>query len=306
VKRDSVEVRRFAGPGCYAFAPRLRVAHLTDQHVGRVTPHSIQREAIRLTNAQQPDFIALTGDFVGHSTHYLDVLTELLSQLNAPAYAVLGNHDYWAGAEEVAAALAKAGVTLLRNAHTQIYLKGQALQIVGLDDAYTGHANLEEAVKGLDPQVPALGLSHIPEEADALWSRGVPFVLSGHTHGGQITVARLHELSLGRFAGHRYVHGLYGNRAADRSPFGTQRGAVYVSAGIGASVVPFRLGERGKREVAVFDLGTPPGTIAEHHAEQTPLPGRPPSERKQRQRHARVLRKQDKRQRRAAKDTSHH
>ncbi len=135
-----------------------------------------------------------------------------------------------------------------------------------------------------------LGLSHIAEEADGLWHDGVPLVLSGHTHAGQVTLARLHELAIGKLAGHRYVHGLYGSRAGDEHP-----GAVYVGAGIGAAVMPLRLGERGQREVAVFELGELPGWLDEHHAEQPALAGRAPSEKVKRQRAAAVARKQRKR-----------
>jgi hypothetical protein len=92
-------------------------------------------------------------------------------------------------------------------------------------------------------------------------------VLSGHTHGGQLTVARLHEFTLGRLGGHRYVHGLYGQRALAARPVG----AVYVGAGIGAAVLPFRVGDRGNREIAIFELGLTVGAFDEHHAEQAAL-----------------------------------
>ena len=132
---------------------------------------------------------------------------------------------------------------------------------MGLDDAYTGHARRDEAVKGLRKDLPVIGLSHIAEEADGLWRYGVPLVLSGHTHGGQVTLARLHELAVGIVAGHKYVHGLYGSRRHADHGGARAQGAVYVGAGIGAAVVPFRLGERGKREVAMFELGCEPGRL---------------------------------------------
>ena len=138
--------------------------------------------------------------------------------------------------------------------------------MVGLDDSYTDHHDVDAATRGLDLSHPILGLSHIAEDADALWSRGVPLVLSGHTHGGQITVARLNELALGHLIGHRYVHGLYGDRAG--------HGAVYVGAGIGASVMPLRLGERGQRELTFFELGAEAGDFLEHHDEQPAFTGR--------------------------------
>jgi uncharacterized protein len=295
-KRNRIEVRRFAGPAKYAktMAP-VRVAHLTDLHVGRVTPFAIQREAQALVNAQKPDLIAVTGDFVCHSQVYLDQLTSLMAGFTAPVVAVLGNHDYWAGAEEVCLALRRAGVEVLRNQNTTFTVRGQHLQIVGLDDAYTGHARRERAVAGLRKDLPSLALSHIAEEADQLWRHGIPLVLSGHTHGGQITLARLNEITLGRIGGHKYLHGLYGSREANDNA-----GAVYVGAGIGAAVMPFRIGERGKREVTVFELGVEPGRFEEHHEAQEPLRGRPVSSAKLERRIAKVARK---RERRSNRDT---
>jgi predicted MPP superfamily phosphohydrolase len=268
-----IEVRRFAGPADYVGRLRVRVAHVTDIHVGRVTPMRVQHAAVAAVNALEPDLVVVTGDFVCHSQLYLDALEEIMASYRAPVVGVLGNHDYWSGADAVRRALLRAGVEMLANAHTTITLRGERLQLVGLDDAYTGHADRWAAVRGLRADLPSLGLSHIAEEADGLWRAGVPLVLAGHTHGGQVTFARLHELAIGKLAGHRYVHGLYGTRRAASAP----EGAVYVGAGIGAAVMPLRLGERGRREVTVFELGAPVGEFAEHHAEQTALRGRKPS-----------------------------
>lgn len=287
-------VRSFAGPIRYAqMMDPIRVAHLTDQHFGRVTPMHIQRKAIDLANQGQPDIVVLTGDFVCHSQLYLDALVEELRRIEAPTFAVLGNHDHWSGASEVRRALRAAGVELLDNVHTTITVRHQSLQVLGLDDAYTGHADREKALKGLRSHIPTLGLSHIAEQADALWAAGVPLVLAGHTHAGQVTLAKMHEMLIGRVVGHRYVHGLYGDRKA-LAP----QGSVYVGAGIGAAVMPVRLGERAKREVAFFDLGVEPGAVPEHHAAQDAFPGRKPSPQRKRKRALAVMKKQLKRERR--------
>ncbi|HSN97167.1 MAG TPA: metallophosphoesterase, partial [Candidatus Nanopelagicales bacterium] len=187
-----IRLRRFAGPAVYLeqLSP-IRIAHLTDQHVGRVTPMQFQQAAVALTNREKPDLVMLTGDFVCHSQLYLDQLEELIRSFEAPVFAVLGNHDHWSGADEVKRSLRRAGAEVLCNAHTVVTVRHQPIQIVGLDDAYTGHASREQAVKGLHKTVPSIGLSHIAEEADGLWRHGVPLVLSGHTHAGQVTLARL-------------------------------------------------------------------------------------------------------------------
>ena len=232
------------------FSQPIRVAHLTDQHVGRVTPLWVQFEAVDLALKQNPDVVVLTGDFVCHSELFLNDLTETVKKIDRPVFAVLGNHDHWTNAEAVRKALKLGGVAILYNQYTTIKIRNDVLQIVGVDDAYTLHADVNKAVKGLKKNVATLGLSHIAEQADHFWLKGVPLVLSGHTHAGQITVAGLHELPLKKVIGHKYIHGFYGTRER-----GHPEGAVYVSAGIGAAVMPLRLGEKGKREVAIFELG---------------------------------------------------
>lgn len=291
---NRIHLRRFAGPLVHSeqLSTPLRIAHLTDLHVGRVTPMRVQEAAVALTNEQNPDLIVITGDFVCHSQEYLDALTEVVRKFQAPVIGVLGNHDHWSGAGEVRRALRRGGVEVLDNAHTIITLRNERLQVVGVDDAYTGNADVDRAVRGLRRNLPILGLSHIAEEADELWARNVPLVLSGHTHAGQVTLAGLHELALGRLGGHKYVHGLYGTR---REP---SKGALYVGAGIGASVMPLRVGDRGRREVTLFELGLQPGAFDEHHHEQPALPGRAPTEEKKLKRQQQVIDKAAKRARR--------
>ena len=294
-----IRVRRFAGPAAHVgVLDHVRVAHLTDLHVGRVTPMRVQHTAAALTNAEKPDVVVITGDFVCHSQRWLLDLASVVARFEAPVVCVLGNHDHWSGAREVRAALRRAGAMVLDNAHTTITVRHQRLQIVGLDDAYTGNASRARAIQGLRADLPTIGLSHIAEEADGLWAHGVPLVLSGHTHAGQVTVARLHELAIGKIGGHKYVHGLYGSRRVDREDREeAAKGAVYVGAGIGAAVMPLRVGERGMREIAVFELGHAPGSFDEHHAEQAPLAGRKPSPKKQWKRVAAVERLERRRDR---------
>jgi predicted MPP superfamily phosphohydrolase len=304
LRSSRIRVRRFAGPRGYVGAlEHLRIAHLTDIHVGRVTPFHLQRQAVALTNAEKPDLVVITGDFVCHSQVYLDQLTALMREFTAPVLTVLGNHDYWAGAGEVRHALLRGGAAVLANQTTTLTLRNQKLQVLGLDDAYTGHARRDEALKGLCKGVPTLGLSHIAEEADGLWPHDIPLVLAGHTHGGQVTFARLHEIALGRIAGHKYVHGLYGSRALrDPSRPPHLQGAVYVGAGIGAAVMPLRIGERGKREVTIFELGHAPGTFDEHHAEQAALTGRKPPPWLIEKRNAEVAAKRERRARKRTRE----
>ena len=180
-RRYGIALRRFAGPATYrSQVSHLRIAHLTDLHVGRITPFEVQRTAVEMTNAERPDLVLLSGDFVCHSQLYLDQLAEVIRLFQAPVIAVLGNHDYWSGADEVAKALQHGGAEVLRNRNTTITLRSERLQVVGLDDAYTGHAQRDAAVKGLRRDLPTIALSHIAEEADGLWRRGIGVSRRGH------------------------------------------------------------------------------------------------------------------------------
>lgn len=233
-----IRVRRFAGPSGYVGRlDHVRIAHLTDIHVGRVTPFHVQRQAVALANAERPDLVVITGDFVCHSQIYLDQLTALMREFTAPVLTVLGNHDYWAGAGEVRHALIRGGAEVLSNQHTTVTIRNQALQVLGLDDAYTGHARREEALRGLRRDVPTLGLSHIAEEADGLWRHGVPLVLSGHTHGGQVRFPLLGALKTQNALGRRMDWGVF-DRARLAEVLGKDPGgdlALYVTRGIGSA-----------------------------------------------------------------------
>ena len=129
---DHIELRRFAGPARHTelLTRPLRVAHVTDIHVGRITPMAVQHAAVDLVNAQQPDLVAITGDFVCHSQLYLDALAELIARYHAPVLCVLGNHDHWSGAAEVRRTLTRAGAQLLDNQHTTLTLHNQQLQVM--------------------------------------------------------------------------------------------------------------------------------------------------------------------------------
>jgi hypothetical protein len=93
---------------------------------------------------------------------------------------------------------------------------------------------------------------------------------------------------------------LYGSRTPKGS--NAPQGAVYVGAGIGAAIMPLRLGERGKRELTIFELGQSPGSFDEHHAEQPALLGRKPPPWLIQKRNAQVARKREARARKRTRE----
>ncbi|HVK75279.1 MAG TPA: metallophosphoesterase [Kofleriaceae bacterium] len=222
----------------------VTIAHLSDIHVGNLTPLDHVRAAVDLANGAGADVIALTGDYVCWKKSEIPMLREQLAGLSAGrVVATLGNHDYFTSSRGVTHALASHGYDVLRNQHTTVEVRGAPLHLVGVDDPITGHHDLDAAYAGVPEQGTRVVLCHCPEQAPGLAERGAALVLSGHTHGGQIFVKGVTDRIISRM-GRRYRNGFY--KVGD-----TQ---LYVTPGVGFSGVRVRAGDGTSAEVALFTL----------------------------------------------------
>lgn len=236
----------------------VRFVQLTDLHLQAV--ERMHRRIAAEVNRLAPDFIVLTGDSVDRADT-LPELAEFLALLDGatPKYAILGNWEHWGRVdlEALAAVYRAAGGRLLVNDFAVHRAHGRSVRLTGLDDLVGGRPDWWKAF-ALGPADAHVVLAHCPEHRDLLHARAVPkrvewrppapdeyesaaLVLSGHTHGGQVNLFGWTP-RLPRGSG-RYVRGWY--RDAGKVP-------LYVSRGIGTSVVPVRFG--APPEVAVFTL----------------------------------------------------
>ena len=210
----------------------LKVAQLSDLHVGPRTAAETVRSAIDAANAFAPDLVVLTGDYLSQSRSELWAMRDLLGGLVAPTVAVLGNHDVWVDPAGATAALRRHGYEVLENGWTSLRLRGAPLRIVGVGDHLTRREDVARATRGLPPGPAPLVLAHGPRTADALRTLERPLLcLSGHTHGGQINVPILTPLLLAALVREPYVRGRY------------QLGRVqlYVNRGVGMSGIRVRI-----------------------------------------------------------------
>lgn len=222
----------------------VRVAQLSDIHVGNMTPASHVRAAIAAANAAKPDLVMLTGDYVCWRRHEAALAGDQLGGLKARrVLAVLGNHDYFTWGAGVTTALEGNGYEVLKNQTTIHDVNGAPLAIVGVDDPVTRHDDLDAAFKGAPANMTKLVLCHAPDRAPRLAERGANLVLSGHTHGGQIYVKGITD-RLMRKVGLNYRRGFFA--------FGDT--TLYVTPGVGFSGVTRRHGEGTDAEVAVLTL----------------------------------------------------
>jgi predicted MPP superfamily phosphohydrolase len=227
----------------------LRVAQMSDLHLGPFVRLGQVQRAVELCSGLAADLIVLTGDFVSRSARYATACATELGKLSARlgVYAVLGNHDNWTDADEVAAQLAGAGITVLRDEERGIELDGTRLWLLGIEDAgYTGFGGgsfsdframwqgRAEALAGMLGRVPGdeprVLLVHNPDFTEMLPEGRIDLALCGHTHGGQVRLPVVGAPAVPSCFGQKYASGLTTN----------EHTIVYVNRGIGVTGVPVR------------------------------------------------------------------
>lgn len=236
VRRRWVRVREVVAP-VVDLPPSLdglRIAHLSDLHIGALTPVRRGLRWSRRANATGADLIALTGDYVTSGEKFHDDIAEVLGALEAPlgVFAVPGNHDYFGDGEPLFARLRARGVTVLRNEHVVVARDGAELVVAGVDDVWTRRADVERTMRGVGGRHPAIVLAHDPKLFPALAARGADVVLSGHTHWGQVALPFVPtRVNLGQIA-YRLHAGEH--REGDAT--------LVISPGLGTTGPPLRFG----------------------------------------------------------------
>ncbi|HEX7938621.1 MAG TPA: metallophosphoesterase [Gemmatimonadaceae bacterium] len=232
----------------------LRIAQLSDTHVGPHTSPSHLRKAAQFTRDAKPDLIAFTGDQVDDYPRDMEVFQQYFGDLRAPlgVHAITGNHDVYAGWHEVRPRLERMGVNVLVNSATRITHNGADFWLGGTGDP-AGYQMARFAQNGASPApdidatlsaVPTgafhIVLAHNPALFGPLAQRGVPLTLSGHTHYGQLAIPALNWCLASPFL--RFAMGAH---VVDRS-------ALYINPGTNYWGIPFRIGT--PPEVTVLTL----------------------------------------------------
>jgi uncharacterized protein len=227
VNRYDVKLRGLQRP--------LRLAHLTDLHLGRLVSIEQIKRWVNATNVEAPDVVCITGDIVDHALplERLDQLALELGRLRARfgVYACLGNHDYWYNTQDdsvwgLVRRLEGAGVRVLVNAGVQLR---EDFWLGGLDDLWRSRPDLGDTVGDIAGSSAAVLMSHNPDVLVRSLP-GVDLVISGHTHGGQVRIPGLPTLFSVSHYGERFQRGFIE---------GTTRG--FVSKGLGVGGVPLRV-----------------------------------------------------------------
>ncbi|MDX1530129.1 MAG: metallophosphoesterase [Rhodothermales bacterium] len=247
-------------PGLPRQLDGLRIAQLSDLHAGSLFSARPMEDAVDLVNAERPDLVAVTGDYVNHDHREAALVLPALDRLRAGlgAFGCLGNHDHYADVGRVARLVDATAVDLLVNDGQTLEIDGARLHVVGTDNTGFGqrYANLPRALRGLrrSGEDATLLLAHDPTFWDTHVRPRHPEIdltLSGHTHGGQVGFeVGPARWSLARVMYERWA-GLYAEpRGGADGPEGRQH--LYVNRGLGTVGPPLRLGIRP--EVTILTL----------------------------------------------------
>jgi uncharacterized protein len=229
----------------------LRIAQLSDIHIGDyMPPHEIRR-AVDMANGLRPDISFVTGDFVSSEGDPLDVCISELSRLRAPlgVWGCNGNHEIYAGVEDEAERLFREkGMRLLRARSEVIEHNGGRFNLMGVD-YQRDHMVSGERTGPLLQDIEALIrrdmtnvlLSHNPNSFHRAAELGIELSLAGHTHGGQVKFEIVdHSVSPARLIT-PFVAGLY-RLPIPMNGHGSQKAALYVNRGLGTFGFPVRIG----------------------------------------------------------------
>lgn len=246
-KRLELKHITFTSPDLPPYFDGYRLVQITDFHLGSFPPgNDFVQKVVDATNNEEPDMILFTGDLVNNQASEVEPYLDTLGQLHASGgiYSIWGNHDYCEyGNNHSIGALKRnrrmlygyqesLGWHQLMNEHHVVSHGMASIAVIGVENPgqppFTNRSNLKKAMKGLNPDMFKILLSHDPHH----WRREVvgkkiQLTLAGHTHAGQ--------LKIGKWTPARMAFKEWGGAYR----IGEQM--LYVSSGIGGSF-PFRLG----------------------------------------------------------------
>jgi predicted MPP superfamily phosphohydrolase len=212
---------------------KIKAVLFGDPHAG-VYKNGVSLERIvKKVNELNPDIVFIAGDFLYNLKyeHYNNELA-VLADINAPVYAVTGNHDVLIEienpAEKLRTSLRKSDVIVIDNAVQNIEINGVKLKIIGLSDLWEGRMNYD-VLKNAKEDENTILLVHNPDMVyDFPFKAEVDLILAGHTHGGQIRLPGLYQQAIPTEypfdKGHYNISGI----------------PLYVTSGIGMTGLPFR------------------------------------------------------------------
>ncbi len=207
----------------------FRIVHISDLHVSDFYPETFYQQLYTHISHAKPDILVITGDFVTNVKAF-PLLPHILTPLGTQyqTFAILGNHDYWAGEDKVADIVCASGIHVLRNTCHRIRYRNQhdiclwGYEYPWGDQGHVPHHFTDEL---------RIVLTHTPDNIYRLSAMGATMVFAGHYHAGQIRLPYLGSLVIPSLYGRRFDHG----------HFVVNTTHLFVTAGVGTATFPIRM-----------------------------------------------------------------
>ena len=212
-----------------------RIVQISDLHNAKFGQNN--EKLIRKIAGLEPDMIVVTGDLVDSNHTDLDVAIHFMESVTqiCPVYYVTGNHEYWLDEKDrikLYTEMEKAGVFLLQNEAVTISVSETSFSLIGLDDRSLSDGTLSSLMQDCDSDCLRVVLAHEPQYIEKYSQTGVDLVFCGHAHGGQFILPFLGAVVAPD-------QGLFPKYTAGEYRMGNT--TMYVSRGLGNSVIPIRL-----------------------------------------------------------------
>ncbi len=216
----------------------IKIAFFSDLHAG--APFINEKYIINLVdriNSYNVDLVLIGGDLVINGIvggKFMDISKVVLHlrNLNAPLgkYVVLGNHDWWNDAKKIKSELNKNGFVVLENTSQLIDIgNSQKINLIGVGDRFTNHSDPVKAFSQISEKHPSIVFMHDPASLFEIKNQFF-LALAGHTHGGQVFIPGIGAIITPTDAPRSWAKGW--------TEF--EFGSLYVSQGIGTSILPVR------------------------------------------------------------------
>ncbi|WP_245570853.1 metallophosphoesterase [Anaerovorax odorimutans] len=167
----------------------IRIAFVADLHSCDYGKN--QKNLLDCIDNQKPDILLFGGDIFDESLPYENSIIVLKSVAEKyPCYYVSGNHEYRTGdIDSIKQMISGYGIIILEGQSKTVMIKGQAINICGVDDADVGHNNFMKQIVNAGSQVDThlftIFMAHRPEYIETYLKYNFDLILSGHAHGGQ-------------------------------------------------------------------------------------------------------------------------
>lgn len=209
-----------------------RIVFITDIHHGPYFSLKRVNKLVKRINDLSPDIILMGGDYVHREKKYIKPLfnefRELVSKYGI--YGVLGNHDHWESQKLTLEMMSQNDIKICDNRSYWLNIGTDSIKIGGVGDLWEDKQELSSTTNDLKSSDFSILISHSPDYIENIKGNLIDLVLSGHTHGGQVTLFGLWAPILPSKYGQKYRYGL--------KQF--EESQAYISSGVGTVTPPLR------------------------------------------------------------------